>query len=65
MPTFKVTARQTCAAGKIPKGTTFQVIGANAGTLSPAEIISALKQQFGIDYSQHNCNTANFEWVKI
>ena len=65
MPTFKVTARQTCASGKISKGTTFQVIGANASTLNPSEISAALKQQFGIDYSQHNCNAANFEWVKI
>ena len=65
MPTFKVTARQTCASGKISKGTTFQVVGANASTLNPKEISAALKQQLGIDYSPSYCNAANFEWVKI
>ena len=64
MPTYKVTARQTCASGKISKGTTFQVVSSGC-SLHPAEISAALKQQFGIDYSQHNCNAANFEWIKI
>lgn len=63
MITFKLTAKRTIA-GKIPKGTTFQVVSRGI-TLTNKPIAEAINRTFGTNLKPHQVSTTMFDKEKL
>ena len=64
MALYRITANQTLSGGKIPKGTTIQVVVPN-GSLDSYKIAAAFKQQMGIDVPNNHVYANLFNIEKI
>lgn len=64
MPAYKLKAKRLIG-GKLPQGTTFQVLVDNGKCLDAKKICAAIKAQFGLDFPESWCYTSSFEVTKL
>ena len=60
MYAFKLTAKQSTANGKVPKGVSVQVVSTSMSSPNSKEIAEALKNQLGIDLKGMSVYSSQF-----
>ncbi len=66
MALFKITAKQSLSAGRIPKGTTLQIATPNGvNALNHNRIAEAVKQQLGLDVHPSHVEVNYFNVERI